>query len=95
MKKILILCLILALGQGYALAKGYKLLVKKNGTNHVKYSTTDVSRDRNAGRYFLICVDGSKFYTNYRNNYINDRYEVWRNGPGHGKVCNIKTRNNL
>jgi len=95
MKKILVICLLLVLGQSYVLAQGYKLLVKKNGTNKVKYSTTNVSRDSRAGRYFLICADGSKFYTNYRNNYMNDNYEVWGNVPNGRKICNITTRNNL
>ena len=95
MKKILVICLLLALGQSYVLAQGYKLVVRQNGTNHVKYTTTDVSRDKNAGRYYLICVDGSKFYTNYRNNYMNDDYDVWGNVPNGRKICHITTRNNL
>jgi len=34
MKKILVICLLLALGQSYVLAQGYKLVVRQNGTNH-------------------------------------------------------------
>ena len=95
MKNIIILGLLLAMGQSYAMAQGYELIVKKNGTNKVKDRTTDVSRNKWSKRYYLICADGTKFYTNYRNNYMNDQYEVWGRGSSSRKVCNITIRNNL
>ncbi len=93
MKKVLVVALLLVLAQSYVLAGKYVLIITKNGTNHIKHKTEDVSRNSSGKRYTLICVDGSKFYTNYRNNYVQDDHNVfWKNG---GRVCHIRTRNNL